>query len=81
MLKFHKNNREEMFWWLQDREGLIKTQIALIIKENIDELNNAEIKNSVQQRIHYRLKKKKKQAKTLRCLQHIKWQKISTGDK
>lgn len=65
MLKFHKNNREEMFWWLQDREGLIKTQIALIIKENIDELNNAEIKNSVQQRIQYRLKKKKNKLKLL----------------
>ena len=63
MLKIHKNNREEMFWWLQDREGLIKTQIALIIKENIDKFNNAEIKNSVQQKIQYRLKKKKK-AKT-----------------
>lgn len=60
MLKIHKNNREEMFWWLQDREGLIKTQIALIIKENIDKFNNAEIKNSVQQKIQYRLKKKKK---------------------
>ena len=59
MLKIHKNNREEMFWWLQDREGLIKTQIALIIKENIDKFNNAEIKNSVQQKIQYRLKKKK----------------------
>lgn len=80
MLNIHKNNREEMFWWLQGREGLIKTQIALIIKENIDKLNNAEIKNSVQQKIQYRVKKKKK-LKTLRCLQHIKWQKISTGDK
>ena len=60
MLKIHKNNREEMFWWLQDREGLIKTQIALIIKENIDKFNNAEIKNSVQQKIQYRVEKKKK---------------------
>ena len=59
MLNIHKNNREEMFWWLQGREGLIKTQIALIIKENIDKLNNAEIKNSVQQKIQYRVKKKK----------------------
>lgn len=81
MLKIHKNNREEMFWWLQDREGLIKTQIALIIKENIDKFNNAEIKNSVQQKIQYRVEKKKKKLKILRCLQHIKWPKISTGDK
>ena len=60
MLKIHKNNREEMFWWLQDREGLIKTQIALIIKENIYKFNNAEIKNSVQKKIQYRVEKKKK---------------------
>ena len=78
MIKIHKNNREEMFWWLQDRQGLIKIQIVLIIKENIDKFNNTEIKNSVQQKIQYRVKNK---IKTLRCLQHIKWQKISTGDK
>ena len=78
MITIHKNNREEMFWWLQDRQGLIKIQIVLIIKENIDKFNNAEIKNSVQQKIQYRVKNK---IKTLRCLQHIKWQKISTGDK
>lgn len=49
--------------WLQDREGLLNTQIALTIKENIDKFNNTEIKFSfVQQKIQYR-ELKKRQAK------------------
>lgn len=43
--------------------GLLNTQIALTIKENIDKFNNTEIKFSfVQQKIQYR-ELKKRQAK------------------